>query len=493
MSPFQQAQMYSLADPNIHNLAIDGVFDDCQDIVKAVSRRRRVQVALEDRHGQLDQLGARRRAGRLLLQRLFRGRRRTNGRARRFRRAVGQLRQHPRRARRAVDGPADPPPHSRDQRERRARRILPHRPLPAAARRRDARDVEPVDGHLEGVELRALHVRHGRSRSAGVERAVGSHRSVAATSISPARQHWENVVGTGFVSGASTHADRIATIRDAHARYRHRHRSAHRGRPRRRARCIAIRRCRSSASRPRCRRSSRRRSAKRSGRDPDRPAAYADLEDETAELRRAAGRRRAREGLHRRARGDRRLKPRPRPPRARGTHANLLACTPRQSRPQPRRRAAARPVPAGLAPRVPHRPRPAAAAARRVGVARHRRRLGSLRRRRLVFVVRARQRVLRRRHPAGERGAAGARVSRERARARAAGSGARGFPLVQIVRVAPELAPERFAARRDCSRMVFDAVMIAWVHRDDGARGRRRARAARSRPLVASARWAVSC
>lgn len=37
MSPFQQAQMYSLADPNIHNLAVEGVFDDCQDIVKAVS------------------------------------------------------------------------------------------------------------------------------------------------------------------------------------------------------------------------------------------------------------------------------------------------------------------------------------------------------------------------------------------------------------------------------------------------------------------------
>jgi threonine synthase len=36
MSPFQTAQMYSLADANIHNLAIDGVFDDCQDIVKAV-------------------------------------------------------------------------------------------------------------------------------------------------------------------------------------------------------------------------------------------------------------------------------------------------------------------------------------------------------------------------------------------------------------------------------------------------------------------------
>ncbi len=37
MSPFQQAQMFSLMDENIHNIAVDGVFDDCQDMVKAVS------------------------------------------------------------------------------------------------------------------------------------------------------------------------------------------------------------------------------------------------------------------------------------------------------------------------------------------------------------------------------------------------------------------------------------------------------------------------
>jgi len=37
MSPFQQAQMFSLQDENIHNIAVDGVFDDAQDIVKAVS------------------------------------------------------------------------------------------------------------------------------------------------------------------------------------------------------------------------------------------------------------------------------------------------------------------------------------------------------------------------------------------------------------------------------------------------------------------------
>ena len=37
MSRFQTAQMFSLPDPNIFNLAVRGVFDDCQDIVKAVS------------------------------------------------------------------------------------------------------------------------------------------------------------------------------------------------------------------------------------------------------------------------------------------------------------------------------------------------------------------------------------------------------------------------------------------------------------------------
>lgn len=36
MSEFQRAQMYSLQDNNIFNIAIRGMFDDCQDIVKAL-------------------------------------------------------------------------------------------------------------------------------------------------------------------------------------------------------------------------------------------------------------------------------------------------------------------------------------------------------------------------------------------------------------------------------------------------------------------------
>ena len=37
MSAFQRAQMYSLQDENIYNIAVRGMFDDAQDIVKAVS------------------------------------------------------------------------------------------------------------------------------------------------------------------------------------------------------------------------------------------------------------------------------------------------------------------------------------------------------------------------------------------------------------------------------------------------------------------------
>nr|WP_314845083.1 threonine synthase [uncultured Microbacterium sp.] len=37
MSTFQRAQMFSLDDANVHNIAIDGVFDDCQNLVKSLA------------------------------------------------------------------------------------------------------------------------------------------------------------------------------------------------------------------------------------------------------------------------------------------------------------------------------------------------------------------------------------------------------------------------------------------------------------------------
>ncbi|SPE24411.1 Threonine synthase [Burkholderiales bacterium] len=46
MSAFQRAQMYSLQDANIFNLAIEGSFDDCQDLVKAIGS----DLAFKRRH-----------------------------------------------------------------------------------------------------------------------------------------------------------------------------------------------------------------------------------------------------------------------------------------------------------------------------------------------------------------------------------------------------------------------------------------------------------
>ena len=37
MTPFQQAQMFSIDDERIVNIAVDGVFDDCQDLVKELN------------------------------------------------------------------------------------------------------------------------------------------------------------------------------------------------------------------------------------------------------------------------------------------------------------------------------------------------------------------------------------------------------------------------------------------------------------------------
>jgi threonine synthase len=46
MSAFQRAQMYALQDANIHNLAVRGTFDDCQRVVKEVN----ADAAFKSRH-----------------------------------------------------------------------------------------------------------------------------------------------------------------------------------------------------------------------------------------------------------------------------------------------------------------------------------------------------------------------------------------------------------------------------------------------------------
>ena len=158
MSAFQQAQMFSLQDPNIHNLAVEGVFDDCQDIVKAVSN----DLSFKRQHhiGTVNSINW----ARLLAQVVyyFAGyfqATRSNAETVSFAVPSGNLRQRVRRTRGAVDGAAHRTADRRHERERRARRVLPHRQLPRAQGRRDLRDLQPVHGHLQGQQFRALRLR----------------------------------------------------------------------------------------------------------------------------------------------------------------------------------------------------------------------------------------------------------------------------------------------------------------------------------------------
>ena len=165
MSPFQQAQMFSLQDANIHNLAIEGVFDDCQDIVKAVSND--LEFKRKYKIGTVNSINWARLVAQVVYY--FAGYFQATQRERpegELHRALRQLRQHLRRPRGAHDGPADRAAGAGDQRERRARRVLPHRRLPRARQRRHPRDLQPLDGHLQGQQLRALRVRPARAATA---------------------------------------------------------------------------------------------------------------------------------------------------------------------------------------------------------------------------------------------------------------------------------------------------------------------------------------
>ena len=187
MSRFQTAQMYSLADPNIFNIAVKGVFDDCQDIVKQVSN----DDGFKSRYhiGTVNSINWGRVAAQIVYY--FKGyfaATRDNSESVSFAGAVRQFRQYPGRPHRAHDGAADPAPDPRHQREQCAGRILPHWPLSAARVERSETDDEPVDGHFQSVELRAFHVRRGGPRQRQSARAVAGCGIAAAISISPARR-----------------------------------------------------------------------------------------------------------------------------------------------------------------------------------------------------------------------------------------------------------------------------------------------------------------
>ncbi|NDP43798.1 MAG: threonine synthase, partial [Aromatoleum sp.] len=215
MSPFQQAQMFSLADPNIHNLALGGAFDDCQDIVKAVS----ADAAFKARWnvGTVNSINWARVAAQIVYY--FKGY---------F--AVAP----------AVGAPVDFAVPSGNFGNILAGHVakamgLPIRRLILATNENDVLDEFFRSGRYRPRKTAETHATSSPSmdisKASNFERyvfdIVGRDASVVRElwrqlegdggfdlSATP---YWPRVAASGFVSGTSGHADRIATIRATHA------------------------------------------------------------------------------------------------------------------------------------------------------------------------------------------------------------------------------------------------------------------------------------
>jgi len=217
MSPFQQAQMFSLADANIHNLAVEGTFDDCQDIVKAISAdavfKRRYAI------GAVNSINWARIAAQVVYY------------------VHGWLA-----ARRAPDGPIDVAVPSGNFGNILAAHVakrmgVPLRRLVLATNENDVLDEFFRTGRYRPRS--AAETRATSSPSMDISKASNFERyvyDVVGRDPDAVRDlwarlakdggfdlagtdAWKAVGASGFASGRSTHADRIATIRDVASRY----------------------------------------------------------------------------------------------------------------------------------------------------------------------------------------------------------------------------------------------------------------------------------
>ncbi len=216
MSPFQTAQMFSLADPDIHNVAIEGVFDDCQDIVKAVGG----DTAFKSRHaiGTVNSINWARIAAQVVYY--FKGY---------F--AVARSDGDP------VDFAVPSGNFGNILAGHVARAMgLPIRRLILATNENDVLDEFFRTGHYRPRGTSETHATS--SPSMDITKASNFERyvfDVMARDPAAVRDLWDrmakeggfdlsgtppwrNVASSGFVSAKSTHADRIATIREIYER-----------------------------------------------------------------------------------------------------------------------------------------------------------------------------------------------------------------------------------------------------------------------------------
>jgi threonine synthase len=213
MSAFQRAQMYALQDPNIHNLAVKGTFDDCQRVVKDVN----ADAAFKARHhiGAVNSINWARVAAQVVYY--FKG----------YFAAT-----------RADDEPVSFAVPSGNFGNIYAGHVaramgLPVRRLVLATNENDVLDEFFRTGHYRvRREARATS-----SPSMDISRASNFERYVfdlVGRDPTRVRALWETldaqgefdlsalgerIAASGFVSGVSTHSDRIATIRRTSERY----------------------------------------------------------------------------------------------------------------------------------------------------------------------------------------------------------------------------------------------------------------------------------
>jgi len=216
MSAFQRAQMYSLADTNIFNIAIEGVFDECQDLVKSVSNDLAFKQRL--RIGTVNSINWARVVAQVVYY--FKG----------YFAATG-----------SNDGRVSFAVPSGNFGNVLAGWIakcmgLPIDRLVLATNENDVLDEFFRSGRYRVRAAAETHATSSPSmdiskasnferyvfdvvgRDAALVRNLWTQLDAQGSFDLTGTPHWESVRRSGFVSGSSTHADRLATIREMHAR-----------------------------------------------------------------------------------------------------------------------------------------------------------------------------------------------------------------------------------------------------------------------------------
>lgn len=217
MSPFQRAQMYALQDANIFNIAIRGVFDDCQDVVKAVSND--ASYKAQYHIGAVNSINWARVAAQVVYY---------------FKGCFAATRANAE----AVDFVVPSGNFGNIYAGYVARRMgLPIRRLIVATNENDVleeffrtgRYRVRKNAEVSATSSPSMDISKASNferfvfdmvgRDAVVMRALWSQLERDGAFDLRATPHWTNVERSGFAAGRSTHADRLATIRTVASRY----------------------------------------------------------------------------------------------------------------------------------------------------------------------------------------------------------------------------------------------------------------------------------